>query len=153
MRKPQNSKTADSSTNTDPLSSQRSLSSHDEWPEPPSEKAYYGLAGEIAHAIEPHTEADKAAILIQFLVAFGNVVARHAYYQVEAVQHHTNLFAVLVGDSSKARKGTSWGHVERIFGELDSVWKNDRLTTGLSSGEGLIWAVRDEDEEDEKDEG
>jgi hypothetical protein len=121
-----------------------------DWPNPPSEKAYYGLAGEIAHAIEPHTEADPAAVLIQLLVAFGNVVGHTAYYQVEADQHHTNLFTVLVGDSSKARKGTSWGHVKSIFGEIDPSWQNDRLTTGLSSGEGLIWAVKDEADRDEE---
>ncbi|MBI4455085.1 MAG: hypothetical protein HY644_04215 [Acidobacteria bacterium] len=134
----------------DRVLSQRSLMSQGDWPEPPSEKAYYGVAGEIAHAIEPHTEADEVAILIQFLVAFGNIIGHHAFYQVEADRHYTNLSTVLVGDSSKARKGTSWGHVKRIFGEIDPAWQRDRLTTGLSSGEGLIWAVRDENEKDEE---
>jgi hypothetical protein len=124
------------------LLSQMSLMSQGEWPDPPSEKAYHGLAGEIANAIEPHTEADKVAILIQFLVAFGNIVGRHAYYQVEADQHHTKLFTVLVGDTSKARKGTSWGHVKQLLGNLDPDWKTERITSGLSSGEGLIWAVK-----------
>src|SRR5262245_24004736 len=121
----------------DGLSSQRSLMSQDDWPDPPREKAFYGVAGEIAKAIEPHTEADTAAILIQLLVAFGNVIGHQAYYQVEADQHHTNLFVILVGESSKARKGTSWGHVKRQIGELDPVWEKDRISAGLSSGEGL----------------
>jgi hypothetical protein len=54
-----------------------------------------------------------------------------------------NTFAVLVGESSKARKGTSWRHVLRIFERVDEQWKADCVTNGLSSGEGLIWDVRD----------
>jgi hypothetical protein len=49
---------------------------------------------------------------------------------------------VLVGDSAKARKGSSFDHVARLLTEADPAFPS-RLTTGLSSGEGLIWAVRD----------
>ena len=125
--------------------------SQGDWPDALEEAAYYGLAGEIARAIEPHTEADPVAVLIQFLMAFGNVIGHSAHYQVEADPHYTNLFAVLVGDSAKSRKGTSWGHVRRIFGDIDPVWQRRRLKTGgLSTGEGLIWTVRDQDGNDEK---
>src|SRR4029077_3815744 len=54
-----------------------------------------------------------------------------------------NLFAVLVGESSKSRKGTSWQHTLRIFERADEEWKKNRIAGGLSSGEGLIWSVRD----------
>src|SRR5215211_3582025 len=53
-----------------------------------------------------------------------------------------NLFAVLVGVSSKGRKGTSWGRVLQLF-ELAAPDWIPRVQSGLSSGEGLIWAVRD----------
>lgn len=46
------------------------------WPDPPDEVAFHGLAGDIVRAIEPHTEADPVALLVQFLVAFGSVVGR-----------------------------------------------------------------------------
>ncbi|MCA1677871.1 MAG: DUF3987 domain-containing protein [Actinobacteria bacterium] len=49
---------------------------------------------------------------------------------------------LLVGDSSKARKGSSWDHVRRLIGDADQTIER-RILTGLSSGEGLIWAVRD----------
>jgi len=114
-----------------------------EWPDRLPDAALYGLAGEIVRAIDPHTEADPAAVLLQFLVAFGSVIGRKAFYQVEATRHYPNLFAVIVGDSSKARKGTSWGHILRVFGTADPDWKSNRVMGGLSSGEGLIWAVRD----------
>jgi hypothetical protein len=106
--------------------------------------AFYGLAGEVVRTIEPHSEADRIAILIQFLTLVGNVMGRTAYYQVEGDRHHANLFAVLVGDSAKARKGTSLGRVRSIMKEVDQSWADDRLKGGLSSGEGLINEVRDE---------
>ena len=89
------------------------------WPQGATEDAYHGLLGELVGALEPHTEADPQAILVQLLVAFGNAVGRTPYYAVEADRHHSNLFAVLVGDTAKARKGTSWGHARRILTEAD----------------------------------
>lgn len=101
-----------------------------------------GLAGDLVEVLEPHTESDPVAILVQFLLCFGSVVGRSPYYLVEADQHHTNLFAVLVGKTAKGRKGTSFGHVRKLFERNDLTW-TERIQGGLSSGEGLIWAVRD----------
>jgi hypothetical protein len=50
---------------------------------------------------------------------------------------------VLVGRTSKARKGTSWGRIRGLFEQAASDWERGRIVSGLSSGEGLIWAVRD----------
>jgi hypothetical protein len=82
-----------------------------QWPAPLASQAFHGIAGEIVHAIEPHTEADPAALLIQFLVGFGNLIGRGAHTTVEADRHGCNLFAAIVGVSAKGRKGTSWGQV------------------------------------------
>lgn len=112
------------------------------WPEI-SPEAFYGLAGEIIRAIEPHTESDPFAILIQLLAAFGNVIHRTAHFVVEADRHYLKLFVVLVGLTSKGRKGTSWGHVSNLLKSADPAWAETRVLSGLSSGEGLIWAVRD----------
>jgi hypothetical protein len=113
------------------------------WPDPPAAEAFHGLAGAIVRAIEPASEADPAALLVQILVAFGNAVGRSAHFTVEADRHHANEFAVLVGRTSKARKGTSWGRIERCMHDAEEQWATERVQTGLSSGEGLIWAIRD----------
>jgi hypothetical protein len=120
------------------------------WPGPLADEALYGLTGDVVRALAPHTEADPAAILIQFLVAFGNVVGRTAHYTVEDTEHYTNEYVVLVGDSADGGKGTSWRRVRRIFqlaeGEGPAPgepWVEECVQTGLSSGEGLVWAVRD----------
>jgi hypothetical protein len=115
----------------------------DTWPKPLGDAAYHGLAGEIVRAIEPHTEADIAALLVQLLVAYGSAAGRHSYIEADGGRHYPNLFAALVGDSSKGRKGTSWAQVRRVLEMADPDWTKDRITEGLSSGEGLIWAVHD----------
>jgi Protein of unknown function (DUF3987) len=118
------------------------------WPEL-DPVALHGLAGQIVKSIEPHSEADPAALLVQTLAAFGNAAGRNAYYQVEADHHHTNIYAVLVGPTSKGRKGTSRSHVTRLMESADECWTINCMQSGLSSGEGLIWAVRDPIEKQE----
>lgn len=104
--------------------------------------AYHGLAGDFANAIDPHTEADKAGILLTFLVSFGNAVGHSPYYVVEGNRHYANMYASIVGESSKSRKGTGAGRVRSVLELADPTWTADRNVSGLSSGEGLIAQVR-----------
>jgi hypothetical protein len=87
----------------------------DPWPDALGEEAYYGLAGEIVRTIEPHSEADPVALLVQLLIAVGNLVGSSAYFLAEADRHCGNLFATLVGTTSKGRKGSSWGQIRRLM--------------------------------------
>lgn len=119
------------------------------WPAPLKEEAFYGLVGDIVHSIEPNTESDPAALLIQTLVAFGNIIGRSAYFMAEADRHYLNMFIVVVGSTSRGRKGTSFGLVKSHFEKNDPTWFTERIQSGLSSGEGLIWAVRDKIEKRE----
>jgi hypothetical protein len=105
--------------------------------------AYHGLAGEVVARILPDTESDPAALLLQYLVSFGNAVGRGPYYQIEHDRHFANLFTVLVGQTSKSRKGTSAGRIRAIFNIADPEWVRERILSGMSSGEGVISAVRD----------
>jgi hypothetical protein len=113
-----------------------------DWPEPPAADAFQGLPGAIVEKIAPHTEADPVAILTQLLVACGALIGRGAFFQVEATRHHPNQYLLLIGDTARARKGSSFDHVTRLLSEADPAFPS-RLTTGLSSGEGLVWTVRD----------
>src|SRR5467141_2759592 len=126
--------------------SYNSLPAHD-FPAPPRAAAFHGLAGDIVYRIEPHTEADPTAILIQTLTAYGSAIGRAPFAKVESSRHYGNLCAALVGESSKARKGTSWNHVLAILERTDEIWRKDCVASGLASGEGLIWSVRDAIEE------
>lgn len=113
------------------------------WPELTPE-ALFGLAGDFVRAVGPHTEADPVALLMQFFVAFRNVIGRESHFIAEADCHYTNLFCCLVGETAKEKKGSSLGHVQRLFQGVDEEWRKKCLHSGLSSGEGLIWCIRDE---------
>jgi hypothetical protein len=105
--------------------------------------AFHGLAGEIVRRIEPHSESDPAALLAQFLLAFGNTAGRAAHWLAEDTPHFTNEFAVVVGQSSVARKGTSLDRILALFAEADLFWSKNRISSGLVSGEGVVHAIRD----------
>jgi hypothetical protein len=114
------------------------------------EVAFCGLPGDIVSAIEPHTEADPVAVLSSLLAAFGNAIGRGAFFRVGADRHHLKLNVALVGDTSKGRKGMSWGYVRDLMRATDERWTEERVLHGLSSGEGLIYAVRDRVEGENK---
>jgi hypothetical protein len=119
------------------------------WPAPLEPEAYHGAAGDIVRAIEPHSEADPAALLIQLLIGFGNAVGRTPFFQVTSDRHYMNIYGVLVGPTAKGRKGSAWNAVKQLLGAADPEWSKKRITSGLSSGEGLIYGVRDPLEKDE----
>jgi hypothetical protein len=103
--------------------------------------AYHGLAGRIVRAIEPNSEADPSALLIQFLAFYGNVIGRGCYCSIGATQHHGRLFLALVGETATGRKGTALAMILMLFRRLGREQLN--TSSGLSTGEGLIHAVRD----------
>jgi hypothetical protein len=112
------------------------------WPEL-DPAALYGLAGEVVACLSPNTESDPVALLLSFLTSFGNAVGRGPYYEVENTRHFANLFVLLAGATAKARKGTSAERTRAIFEIADPSWAIERIQGGMSSGEGIISAVRD----------
>ncbi|MDP9469335.1 MAG: YfjI family protein [Chloroflexota bacterium] len=104
--------------------------------------ALYGLPGAVVRALDPHTEGDPAATLVNYLVMFGSAVGLTPHARVGERRHHANEFAVLVGATSKGRKGTSHDAPQAIVSAADPDWAS-RVMGGLASGEGLIWAIRD----------
>jgi hypothetical protein len=109
------------------------------------EAALHGLAGLAVRTIAPHTEAHPAAILLQLLAVFGNLAGRGPHCMVDATRHSLNLYVVLVGESSKARKGTSWSQIARLFAEVDHAWLSTRVTTARLTASGLVHALRDQE--------
>lgn len=118
------------------------------WPEL-SPKALYGFAGRFVEFATRNSEADPAAVLATFLVRFGVELSEPCMWIGDA-KHKSLLAAVIVGSSSKARKGTSAKPVMRLFEPMvfgDGVLSLDKAKTTpgpFSSGEGIIYAVRDQ---------
>ena len=109
---------------------------------------FYGLAGEFALEAAKQSEGDPAAILIQSLANFSIASGRNKFFRIGFSFHHPRIFAVLVGNSSKARKGTSWEPVKALFKRMSELGSDvpDSRPGPFSSGEGLIFAVRDPSE-------
>ena len=122
-----------------------------------------GLLGEFVKLATRDSEADPAAICITALVRFCAEVYGHAPNQgphvyVGETVHPPRLFAVICGNSSKARKGTSRHPVTKLFGR-EHCQPSDLRAWGLplparesggplSTGEGLAHHVRDETDEE-----
>jgi len=114
--------------------------------------ALYGLAGDFVRLATADSEADPAAVLFQFLARFGCEVGNQCHVAVGDGMLYCRLFVQVVGNSSKARKGTSAKPVEKVFKlSSENYLMPARTSPGpMSSGEGLIWAVRDEVQEFDK---
>jgi hypothetical protein len=105
--------------------------------------AYHGLAGEVVCLIGPHTEADPVALLASFLSEFGTILNRGPHLFLEDTYHPLLIWPVIVGRSSKSRKGSAGNRIKRIMALADPAWTRGESKGTLSSGEGLAWAVRD----------
>lgn len=118
-----------------------------------------GILGEFVRLATRDSEADPAAVCITALVRFCAEVYGLApnyglHIHVGETIHPPRLFAVICGNSSKARKGTSRHPVSRLFGRQFcrpsdlQAWKLPlpaRESSGpLSTGEGLAFHVREE---------
>ena len=110
-----------------------------------------GLAGRVVEVLSPHTEADPAALLLTFLAAFGNLAGLGPHAVADGADHPARLNVVLVGDTSRSRKGTAWANIRKLLEQADPDWYDEcAVPGGLSTGEGLIAAVRDVDGDDEE---
>jgi hypothetical protein len=120
------------------------------WPVLRSE-ALDGIAGEFVELATEHSEADPVAVLINFLVRFGIEIGSNPRFSVGDTFHYPRLYAAIVGKSAKARKGTSAATTKRLFEfTLFSGYRSANSIPGpLSTGEGLIYQVRDKNEQDD----
>ncbi len=110
------------------------------WPAAMGRDAYHGIAGQIVELLEPHTEAAPEALLLHLLALAGNFLGRDSYIEMDGSRHAPNLNVLFVGPTSTGRKGSAYGQARRLF---DGGLLRDQTMSGLSTGEGLIFAVRD----------
>lgn len=117
------------------------------WPVPKIEAIYnIPIMGSIVQLATQNSEVDPMAILATFLCWFGATIGSIPHINVGETKHPPRLYIVLVGASSRARKGTSERPIRRLFKmaeELACIPPLNVTNGPLSSGEGLIHAVRD----------
>jgi hypothetical protein len=107
-----------------------------------ADEAFHGIAGDIVHCICPETEACREAILMQFLVAIGNLFGVAPHFFVGATMHRCNLYMCLVGPTG-CGKGMAWDAVEWQLGKTSSEFTAKPFLTGMTSGEGVIMEAKE----------
>lgn len=122
------------------------------WPVLP-DAALHGIIGEFVRAAAPHTEGDIAGILVSSLVCLGGAIGGGPHMMAGNEKHGVNLFAVLIGGTSKARKGTATAAGRALAARVDPVFAATRLAGGFGSGEALVDEVRDSDPDKDDDAG
>lgn len=120
-----------------------------------SRVAMPGIVGEFIDLATNGSEADPAAVLLTFIPAMGCFMGPAPYHPIGAGRQPCRLFTLLVGASSKARKGTSAEPVKLLISMLRKQYSplaGMNVSPGpIGSGEGLIFAVRDAGEKKKKD--
>lgn len=119
------------------------------------------LMRDVVNAACAHSEAHPVAVAANFLAMFCASIGRGPYQRIGDAVIHARPFPLIVGKSGKARKGTAEHTPREIAKRADEILrkrsgKTDRLkvhTGGLSSGEGVAWAIRDPKEADANGKG
>jgi hypothetical protein len=119
-----------------------------QWPAPPDDAAYDGLVGEVVRLIEPCSEADPAGILLQTIVMLGNAIGHSPHFWTDGARQYMSMSVVFVGPSGSGRKGTIRAQGHNLMKNVDPDWLRDCTSSGLSSGEGLIYRLRDASDND-----
>ena len=104
----------------------------------------YGLVGEIAMKISRYNESHIGSLYLNLLVSLGNMMGRHAYFNINKSTHYPVEFLACVGESSTARKGTGSDEIEDLLRQIDPQWMNTRNLSGFGSSQGIIYQLRDD---------
>lgn len=113
-----------------------------------AKEAYHGILREVVAVACKTSEASPVAVAANFLGTFSAMIGRVPFQHIGDGTCHSRPFFLLVGRTGKARKGTSEFTVRRIFDAVEQLTVDEyprlkRHEGGLSTGEGLGYAIRD----------
>jgi hypothetical protein len=110
--------------------------------EPQVKDAPFGVLGEFTELTSKYSEAHPMAVLATALTMVGNMMSPYMGYSVGKTWHPPLMYTLIVGPTSEGAKGQSESRCEELMEMIDGGWV-DKITSGLSSGEGLIEAIAD----------
>ena len=104
--------------------------------------ALHGLTGEVVKMLLPHTEADPAALVVDFLAGFGAMAGLPTgpwpHTTADAAAHPARLNVLVVGETSRARKSSAFNQIRSLFHVVDPQFIHERVHSGFGSGEAII---------------
>ncbi len=117
-----------------------------------------GILGAIVAAATENSEAHPVAVATNVIGLFSCAIGRVAFQRIGDAHIHARPFQLIVGRSGKSRKGTAEHTPREIFKRADALLRERHHTTdrlrihagGLSTGEGVAFAIRDPKDPDEK---
>src|SRR6266568_512346 len=112
----------------------------------PDPAMFTGLLGEIADEASLGTEADKVGIYACLLSMAGMQAGPKPHITIGDRRHPLLIWPLLAGRTGSGRKGDAMASALNIMTYAFPIDFDDRIVTGLSTGEGLIWHIRDEDD-------
>ena len=113
------------------------------WPKPLGEAARIGLVGRIVDRIEPTTEGDPNAIVLQLLAGVGNLLGSGPHVVIDEKRHPLKIWVLVVGATADGKKGTGANRVFSLLDQVDPSWRL-RRKNGIASGEAIVHQVRDD---------
>jgi hypothetical protein len=110
-----------------------------------SPEALHGVFGRLTHAVTSTTEASEPPVLFQALATYGLLctvgatggkLTDNPYMPISGDVHQPIIWVSVVGETARARKGTSWAAQRRVYPDVAQL-------RGFGSGEALIEALEE----------
>ncbi|MEV0533640.1 DUF3987 domain-containing protein [Kitasatospora sp. NPDC050463] len=111
----------------------------------PDPEVFCGWAGETVRDLDSTTEADPVGVLVNLLSAASAAIGPGPFLWINNDRHPALIWALTVGATAAGRKGAATNTVKRLLTAAVPDFIATNARSGLSSGEGLIEAVRDGD--------
>lgn len=109
--------------------------------------ALLGVLGDMVKAACANSEAVPSTVALHILGRFAVTMGRTAHINIGDEQRHLRMNALIVGPTSKGRKGTSAEMPRHLFRIVETKLGLNvvpvNVLTSLATGEGLIHQVRD----------
>jgi Protein of unknown function (DUF3987) len=112
----------------------------------PEPEMFQCALGDYVRALEPTTEADPSGVLATLVSATGVMLGSGPALRIGDSRHPLTVWTLLCGRTAAGRKGTAEAVARRVLVEADPVFWKDNIVSGLSSAEGLIAALADDEE-------
>lgn len=106
------------------------------------ERLYDWPLGQTVQAFMQYTEAHPMAVYLSLLSLLGIHLANGPYMLVNNERFHTNLYTLIVGESSVGKKGTSWSNAMLLCSKTAI---KSYVIRSVDSGEGLIRLLSNDD--------
>lgn len=111
----------------------------------PHADVYTGWFGDSVKKLAPTTEADPVAILGSMISTFSVMVGPEPRVHIHDDEHPVLVWTMILGLTGAGRKGMSLGITRKVLRVSDQDFYSRCIVSGLSSGEGLIGALADEE--------